>query len=262
MGPATVFLLAYSCGLGIAAESGLGGWRSATPEPASPLVPRTIGKRLLGAWQTGSSAKPAKPPAIDAVESLSEMIESGIKSMSRKAAMIALSHVSIMCLKTIIHALQRPGQFVELIGGARERRRAAAAEAPTTLADVVGCDEAVRELGEVLDILKDPERYERVGAKLPKGVLLSGPPGTGKTLLAKACAGEAGGAFLAASGAQFNGMLVGQGVERVKALFAAARAHPSGRAIIFIDEVPPPVRVCLVRYDFVNKNTHAECSVK
>ena len=101
--------------------------------------------------------------------------------------------------------------------------------------DVAGCDEAVHEARELVEFLKQPEAYRRVGAKMPSGLMLHGPPGTGKTLLAKAVAGEAGAAFFAMSGSDFVEMYVGVGAGRVRDLFAKAReASP---AIIFIDEV-------------------------
>jgi len=104
-----------------------------------------------------------------------------------------------------------------------------------TFADVAGVDEAKEELKEVVEFLKDPARYGRLGAHIPKGVLLVGPPGTGKTLLARALAGEAGVAFLSTNGAEFVEMFVGVGAARVRDLFEHARQ--SAPAIIFIDEL-------------------------
>jgi cell division protease FtsH len=104
-----------------------------------------------------------------------------------------------------------------------------------TFADVAGVDEAKEELQEVVDFLKNPERYGRLGARIPKGVLLVGPPGTGKTLLARALAGEAGVAFLSTNGAEFVEMFVGVGAARVRDLFDQARKDAP--AIIFIDEL-------------------------
>ena len=101
--------------------------------------------------------------------------------------------------------------------------------------DVAGIDEAVEELMEIRDFLKDPDRYHRMGARIPRGVLLVGPPGTGKTLLAKAVAGEAGVPFFSISGSDFVEMFVGVGASRVRDLFKQAKeASPS---IIFIDEI-------------------------
>jgi cell division protease FtsH len=104
-----------------------------------------------------------------------------------------------------------------------------------TFADVAGVDEAKDELREVVDFLKDPERYGRLGGRMPKGVLLVGPPGTGKTLLAKAVAGEAKVPFFSISGSEFVEMFVGVGAARVRDLFEQARQKAP--AIIFIDEL-------------------------
>jgi cell division protease FtsH len=104
-----------------------------------------------------------------------------------------------------------------------------------TFADVAGVDEAKAELQEVVEFLKDPKKYGRLGARVPKGVLLVGPPGTGKTLLARAVAGEAGVPFFSISGSEFVEMFVGVGAARVRDLFEQARQKAP--AIIFIDEL-------------------------
>src|SRR5438093_867449 len=104
-----------------------------------------------------------------------------------------------------------------------------------TFADVAGCDEAKQELEEIIDFLKDPQKFQRLGGRLPKGALLVGPPGTGKTLLAKAVAGEAGRPFFSMSGSDFVEMFVGVGASRVRDLFEQGKAHAP--CIIFIDEI-------------------------
>ncbi|SCU95398.1 LAME_0F12002g1_1 [Lachancea meyersii CBS 8951] len=101
--------------------------------------------------------------------------------------------------------------------------------------DVRGCEEARAELEEIVDFLKDPTKYESLGGKLPKGVLLTGPPGTGKTLLARATAGEAGVDFFFMSGSEFDEVYVGVGAKRIRELFSQARSRAP--AIIFIDEL-------------------------
>ncbi len=102
------------------------------------------------------------------------------------------------------------------------------------LSDVAGCEEAKLELTEAIEFLRSPDRFQKLGARIPRGVLLYGPPGTGKTMLARAVAAEAGVPFLAASGAEFIEKYVGIGSRRVRELFAEARRH--GRAVVFIDE--------------------------
>jgi cell division protease FtsH len=104
-----------------------------------------------------------------------------------------------------------------------------------TFEDVAGADEAKEELSEVIEFLKDPQRFARLGGRLPKGVLLVGPPGTGKTLLAKAVAGEAGRPFFQMSGSDFVEMFVGVGASRVRDLFEQGKAHAP--CIMFIDEI-------------------------
>ena len=104
-----------------------------------------------------------------------------------------------------------------------------------TFADVAGADEEKQELEEIVEFLKDPAKFTRLGAKIPHGVLLVGPPGTGKTLLAKAVAGEAGVPFYSISGSDFVEMYVGVGASRVRDLFETARKSPA--SIIFIDEI-------------------------
>ena len=104
-----------------------------------------------------------------------------------------------------------------------------------TFADVAGADEAKEELEEIIEFLKDPQRYTKLGGRLPKGVLLVGPPGTGKTLLARAVAGEAGRPFFSMSGSDFVEMFVGVGASRVRDLFEQGKAHAP--CIIFIDEI-------------------------
>ena len=105
----------------------------------------------------------------------------------------------------------------------------------TTFADVAGADEAVEELHEIKDFLQNPAKYQALGAKIPKGVLLFGPPGTGKTLLARAVAGEAGVPFYSISGSDFVEMFVGVGASRVRDLFEQAKANAP--AIVFVDEI-------------------------
>mmetsp|Transcript_13962 Transcript_13962/g.30854 ORF Transcript_13962/g.30854 Transcript_13962/m.30854 type:complete len:495 (-) Transcript_13962:74-1558(-) len=117
-------------------------------------------------------------------------------------------------------------------------------EVTTSFDDVKGCDEVKEELQEIILYLKDPDRFTRLGAKLPKGMMMSGSPGTGKTLLARAIAGEAGVPFLQASGSEFEEMFVGVGARRIRDLFTEARKHAP--CIVFIDEIDA---VATKRYD-------------
>ena len=118
----------------------------------------------------------------------------------------------------------------------KARARKPSPDSPkVTFADVAGCEEAVEELREIRDFLADPARFQAMGAKIPKGVLLYGPPGTGKTLLARAVAGEAGVPFFSISGSDFVEMFVGVGASRVRDLFEQAKTQAP--AIVFVDEI-------------------------
>ena len=118
----------------------------------------------------------------------------------------------------------------------RSRAKLNAKDKPQTkFADVAGADEAIEELREIKDFLVDPSKYQKLGAKIPRGVLLYGPPGTGKTLLARAVAGEANVPFFSISGSDFVEMFVGVGAARVRDMFAQAKA--SAPAIVFVDEI-------------------------
>ncbi|HEU5380637.1 MAG TPA: ATP-dependent metallopeptidase FtsH/Yme1/Tma family protein, partial [Ktedonobacteraceae bacterium] len=119
--------------------------------------------------------------------------------------------------------------------GKSTARRYSGGKTQTTFRDVAGVDEAKAELVEVVAFLKDPDRFQRLGGKIPRGVLLVGPPGTGKTLLARAIAGEANVPFFSISASEFVEMLVGVGASRVRDLFATAKKNPP--CIIFIDEL-------------------------
>lgn len=124
----------------------------------------------------------------------------------------------------------------QLLGVGRSKAKIVAeSELNTSFADVAGCDEAKEELKEIIDFLKEPERFQNLGGRMPKGVLLVGPPGTGKTLLARAVAGEAKVPFFFISGSEFVELFVGMGASRVRELFTQAREKAP--CIIFIDEL-------------------------
>ncbi len=124
---------------------------------------------------------------------------------------------------------------VRQMGGARFSHKVKPAHSDTKLAEVAGIDEIRDEVIEIAEYLRDPGRYEAMGATLPKGIVLYGPPGTGKTLLAKAVAGEAGVPFFSASGSEFVEVYVGVGARRIRDLFEAARKNAP--ALLYIDEI-------------------------
>ncbi|MEQ8833325.1 MAG: AAA family ATPase [Miltoncostaeaceae bacterium] len=149
-------------------------------------------------------------------------------------ALIAVTLFAVVMLRR-----RREGQAGGRSGAAghgKLRASALVSEPAERFGDVAGCDEAVEELHEIVTFLKEPERFSKVGARMPRGVVLHGPPGTGKTLLAKAVAGEAGVPFYAISGSDFVDTFVGVGASRVRDLFTKAREGENG-AIIFFDEI-------------------------
>jgi len=140
----------------------------------------------------------------------------------------------LLLLFWLFNSMQGGGRGVMAFG--KSKAKVVSKDTPkTTFSDVAGADEAIEELHEIKDFLQNPVKYQAIGAKIPKGVLLFGPPGTGKTLLARAVAGEAGVPFYAISGSDFVEMFVGVGASRVRDLFNQAKENAP--AIIFIDEI-------------------------
>jgi cell division protease FtsH len=144
---------------------------------------------------------------------------------------------TILFLALLFWLMRRAGSMQNILGQfGRSRARLYEPEGDrVTFADVAGIDEAKQELSEVVDFLRDAEKYRRLGARVPHGVLLSGPPGTGKTLLARAVAGEANVPFFSGAASEFVEAIVGVGASRVRDLFAQAKQ--AAPAIIFIDEL-------------------------
>jgi ATP-dependent metalloprotease len=141
-----------------------------------------------------------------------------------------VTYLSLIVVAMVIETFQT----FKKVGGKADNE-AKAEHQNVRFSDVHGCDEAKEELQELVDFLKNPEKFSTLGGKLPKGVLLVGPPGTGKTLLARAVAGEAGVPFFFMSGSEFDEVYVGVGAKRVRELFTAAKAKSP--AIVFIDEL-------------------------
>ena len=150
-----------------------------------------------------------------------------------KAAPYFLAGLLLLVIWVVLSS--RAGAGNGLSGFTKARVHLGAAGKPVTFRDVAGADEEKAELQEIVDFLRDPGQFDRMGAKVPKGVLLIGPPGTGKTLLARAVAGEAGVTFLSISGSDFMELYVGVGASRVRDLFDQAKKMAP--CIIFIDEI-------------------------
>ncbi len=152
------------------------------------------------------------------------------------ASLIGLAPLAITVLLLFFILRQAQSGGSQALSFGRSRAKMLSENRPkVTFADVAGVDEAKEELAEIVDFLKYPKKYQSLGARIPKGVLLLGPPGTGKTLLARAIAGEAGVPFLSISGSDFVEMFVGVGASRVRDLFDQAKK--SAPCIVFIDEI-------------------------
>ena len=148
--------------------------------------------------------------------------------------------VVVMVFFFVMMNSQNAGGNSKMMNFGKSRAKLSLGDGKVTLKDVAGLKEEKEELEEIVDFLKDPSKYTRVGARIPKGVLLEGAPGTGKTLLAKAIAGEAGVPFFSISGSDFVEMFVGVGASRVRDLFEEAKRHSP--CIVFIDEIDAVAR--------------------
>ncbi|MET7398441.1 ATP-dependent zinc metalloprotease FtsH [Dactylosporangium sp. NPDC005572] len=150
--------------------------------------------------------------------------------------LINLLPIAVLVVLLLLFMSQMQGGGSRVLNFGKSKAKLISKDTPkTTFADVAGSDEAVEELHEIKDFLQAPAKYQALGAKIPKGVLLYGPPGTGKTLLARAVAGEAGVPFYSISGSDFVEMFVGVGASRVRDLFEQAKANAP--AIVFVDEI-------------------------
>lgn len=211
---------------------------------------RVVGDQLIITYNDNTVASTYKGPESTAQEQLlqfgvsSENIEKidwDFQQPSNWPA-IGLSFLTALLPIVLIGGLiffmfrQAQGTNNQAIAFGKSRARMFSGDKPTvTFEDVAGADEAKEELVEVVEFLKEPEKFIQLGARIPKGVLLVGSPGTGKTLLAKAVAGEAGVPFFSISGSEFVEMFVGVGASRVRDLFDQAKRHSP--CIIFIDEI-------------------------
>jgi cell division protease FtsH len=150
--------------------------------------------------------------------------------------LVNLLPIAVLVILLLLFMSQMQGGGSRVLNFGKSKAKLITKDTPkTTFADVAGADEAVEELHEIKDFLQNPGKYQALGAKIPKGVLLFGPPGTGKTLLARAVAGEAGVPFYSISGSDFVEMFVGVGASRVRDLFEQAKANAP--AIVFVDEI-------------------------
>jgi cell division protease FtsH len=192
-------------------------------------------------WTSVPSSGTVTAGLVDNVQNAGVRVEVDSQSSKQKVKTLTTFLLPLMIFANLLALLivsTGNGSAIDDVtsfGSIGQKRLKQGAEKPVTFKDVAGCDEAVAELAEVRDYLRDPSQYAAVGATPPKGVLLFGPPGCGKTLLAKAVAGEASVAFFSVAGAEFVESLVGVGAARVRDLFA--RVREAAPAIVFIDEL-------------------------
>lgn len=173
---------------------------------------------------------------LDASNKIESFDVSFTKDSVLLSFLINLLPIAVLVILLLLFMSQMQGGGSRVLNFGKSKAKLVAKDTPkTTFADVAGADEAVQELEEIKDFLQNPAKYQALGAKIPKGVLLYGPPGTGKTLLARAVAGEAGVPFYSISGSDFVEMFVGVGASRVRDLFEQAKANAP--AIVFVDEI-------------------------
>ncbi len=194
----------------------------------STPLPASLSERALDAAEAGGVTLIVQPPRSTAAADEPEAGGGGgldiVGSIQEWAPMALLGGLVLVAWLTLRTA-----------GGARFKHRVKPVRSATRLDDVAGVDEIRDEVIEIAEFLADPDRFQRLGAELPRGVILHGPPGTGKTLLARAVAGEAGVPFFSASGAEFVEVYAGLGSKRIRSLFEAARK--AAPAVVYIDEI-------------------------
>ncbi len=200
------------------------------------------GEKILGAGQDGRPFVTIAPPDPQLIPMLRESgVDISVKEPEKESLWMSIfiSWFPMLLLIGVwiffMRQMQMGGKGGALSFGKTRAKLQGEGEVKVTFKDVAGIDEAKEELEEIIDFLRDPQKFTRLGGRIPKGVLLSGPPGTGKTLLAKAIAGEAGVPFFTISGSDFVEMFVGVGASRVRDLFNQGKKHAP--CIIFIDEI-------------------------
>jgi len=201
-------------------------------------VDRSGGSKVMTYWLTDTQASIEKSVAagVDKGDIKSYTTEVPKPSVLGSILMTVLPFLLIILVFLWLMNNVQGGGGRGVMQFAKSKAKLISKDMPkSTFTDVAGCEEAIEELGEIKEFLQEPAKFQAVGAKIPKGVLLYGPPGTGKTLLARAVAGEAGVPFYSISGSDFVEMFVGVGASRVRDLFEQAKENAP--AIVFIDEI-------------------------
>ena len=201
----------------------------------------TAGSQIVGEFKNSQTFKTFAPPQVD--DLVNVMLEKDIEVTARDANgsswlghLIAWTPIVIMIAFLIFFMRQMQGSGNRALSfGKSKAKLSSSQQKKVTFKDVAGVDEAKEELQEIIEFLREPQKFQKLGGRIPKGVLLMGPPGTGKTLLARAISGEANVPFFSISGSDFVEMFVGVGASRVRDLFEQGKKNAP--CIIFIDEI-------------------------
>jgi cell division protease FtsH len=199
------------------------------------------GAQIGGEFKTGQSFRTFAPPQVENL--VNNMLDKGVEVTARDANssswlghIISWTPIVIMIAFLIFFMRQMQGSGNRALSfGKSKAKLSSSQQKKVTFKDVAGVDEAKEELQEIIDFLREPQKFQKLGGRIPKGVLLMGPPGTGKTLLARAISGEANVPFFSISGSDFVEMFVGVGASRVRDLFEQGKKNAP--CIIFIDEI-------------------------
>ena len=199
------------------------------------------GSQITGEFKNGQSIRTFAPPQVENLVNV--MLEKGVEVNARDANssswlghIISWTPIVIMIAFLIFFMRQMQGSGNRALSfGKSKAKLSSSQQKKVTFKDVAGVDEAKEELREIIDFLREPQKFQKLGGRIPKGVLLMGPPGTGKTLLARAISGEANVPFFSISGSDFVEMFVGVGASRVRDLFEQGKKNAP--CIIFIDEI-------------------------
>ncbi len=199
------------------------------------------GSQIAGEFKNGQSFRTFAPPQIENL--VNTMLDKGVEVSARDANssswlghIISWTPIVIMIAFLIFFMRQMQGSGNRALSfGKSKAKLSSSQQKKVTFKDVAGVDEAKEELQEIIDFLREPQKFQKLGGRIPKGVLLMGPPGTGKTLLARAISGEANVPFFSISGSDFVEMFVGVGASRVRDLFEQGKKNAP--CIIFIDEI-------------------------
>jgi cell division protease FtsH len=214
---------------------------TATPTNVRSVLVNTTNQSIQVTPVSGSVYTVNYPDPASLAQLLGQHTEVTVTSVSNTSSawvsIIVYLLPVLLVIGFVVFMMRRAqGAGSKVMSFGKSRARRVSADSPrTTFKDVAGANEAVEELHEIKEFLENPKKFQQLGARIPKGVLLYGPPGTGKTLLARAVAGEAGVPFFSISGSDFVEMFVGVGASRVRDLFAQAKQ--SAPCIVFVDEI-------------------------